>query len=470
MMNSSKRFYLLCFTLACFASCGTDFLDVKPNIRQRVPSELGDYSLLLDNTGVMNVSAHALGMIGSDEYYLTDAQYSTFPDGALHNYQIRAYTWEKEIFQGNEAGYMDWNNGYKRILWANLVIDGISRLSLTGEEKVAAEHVRGMALFHRAWNYYSLAQLFCPVYDDVSSEKALGLPLRLEPDLTLRIPRSTLAATYSQIIRDLTGAASVLPETASTGFTPTRAAAHALFARLYLQMGNYQKALDHASKCLETRGELLDYRSLEFINNMTFRANGTGNPEVIFMAIVRGDTNYLRMLRQNILSVDSVLLESYAEGDLRRQAFYRLFNNVRYTFRGSYDGTSQNTYFSGLAVDEVYLTRAECAVRLGDLTQSLIDLNTLRRHRYVSEGYVDLTSGDGQQVLDWVLEERRKELVFRGTRWEDLRRLNKEPRYTRTLERRIAGQIYTLEPGSLRYVYPLPVEAIVQGGYEQNDR
>lgn len=470
MIRTTKRFFLLCLAVGCFASCGKDFLDVKPSIRQRVPSELQDYSLLLGNTGVMNVSSHALGMIGGDEYFLTDNQYFTFPEGALHNYQIKAYTWEKEIFQGNEAGFMDWNNGYRRILWANLVLEGVNGLSLTTQERESAARIRGIALFHRAWNYYCLAQLFCPVYDENAKGELLGLPLRLEPDLTLRTPRSTLADTYAQIVSDLTEAVELLPETAATSFTPTKAAAHALFARLHLQMGSYQHALDHASNCLETRGELLDYGVLEVTDGLAFQANGAGNPEVLFMAIVKGDVSYLRMLTQNSLSVDSTLLASYEETDLRKNVFFRLFNNARIIFRGSYDGTSQNHYFTGLALDEVYLTKAECAARLGGVTQALNDLNTFRRYRYVSENYKDLNTADQQQVLDWVLEERRKQLIFRGLRWEDLRRLNKEPRYAVTLKRRIGDEVYSLEPGSKRYVYPLPVEAIVQGSYVQNER
>ena len=72
--------------------------------------------------------------------------------------------------------------------------------------------------------------------------------------------------------------------------------------------------------------------------------------------------------------------------------------------------------------------------------------------------------------MNWILAERRKELVMRGTRWADLRRLNKEPKYATTLVRDLDAEQYELKPGSPKWVWPLPIEAIDNGGYDQNPR
>ncbi len=453
---------------AVCGSCGREFLDEKPVARQRVPSTLADYLGLMDNTGVMNATSHALGMMGSDEYFVADGVYGTFPVGVNYNYQKRAYTWEREIFEGNEVQLLDWNEGYKRILWANLALEGAEKLK--GQESEGeVDLLRGIALFHRAWNYYNLAQLFCAVYDAATAGSEDGLPLRLESDLTLSVQRSSLEATYTQILKDLEDALPLLPDRTETNFRPGKAAVHALLSRVYLQMGVYDKAVAETNEALRLHDELLDFNAIEQKPGLTFPPHGQGNAEVVFMASFNVNNTYTRMISYIVVNPDTLLLDSYEEGDLRFPLFFKP-SGVRYQYSGSYNGAALTNYFTGLAVDELYLTRAECAVRLGRLEQGLADLNWLRKHRFESGSYTERSSTDADELLSWIIDERRKELVWRGTRWEDLRRLNKEPRFALTLTRVIAGETYTLPPGDNRYVWPIPVEAIEVGGYKQNPR
>ena len=109
-------------------------------------------------------------------------------------------------------------------------------------------------------------------------------------------------------------------------------------------------------------------------------------------------------------------------------------------------------------------------VRLGRIEEALWDLNHLRRYRF-AEGYFEpLYSDNIAQVLDWVLKERRIELVMRGIRWEDLRRLNREDRFAKGLKRVIGEEVFELPVGDTRWVWPLPTDAIQFGGYPQTDR
>ena len=232
----------------------------------------------------------------------------------------------------------------------------------------------------------------------------------------------------------------------------------------------YEKAYDYADQCLSLTAALLDYNTLDLNKTLTFQANGADNPEVIFMATCPSSTSNLRILTFQNVNPDSSLLSDYEPGDLRYRAFYQEGGDGKFNYRGSYDGTSRFTYFTGLATDEMYLVRAEAAARLGRGEQALSDLNALRKHRYQKEGYNDIAISDPVTLLDRVLAERRKELVFRGRRWEDLRRLNKDPHTAKTLIRNLRSGIKKLEPGSPRYVWPLPAEAIRHGGYQQNVR
>ena len=463
------KYFFSILTICCLCACTENFLDVRPSVRQRVPHSLTDYGALLDNTSIMNVSSHALGMIGGDELYLTEQSYNTFPIGVNNNYQKRAYTWERQIFEGNESFKLDWNEGYKRILWTNLVLDGISDLAVSSGEQPVAEHTKGMALFHRAWNYYNLAQLFCPVYDKNSASESLGLPIRLDPDLPLKIGRSNLADTYRQIIKDLEAAKELLPVGAITIYRPNKAAALALLSRIYMQMGDYQQAYAYADECLALSNELLDYNTVDVDKPLSFTPLAADNSEVLFFATLSGQmTAYMRILTSPML-VDIDLYNSYEVGDIRRDAFFLRNNDGNFSFKGSYDATLYS-YFTGIATDEVYLIKAECAVRLGDIPTALTAVNNLRKHRFLPEMFVAWDIQDTDELLARILEERRRELVFRGTRWEDLRRLNKESKFVKTLTRLVGDHTFSLEPGSGRYTWPSPLEAIQVGGYEQNER
>lgn len=471
-MKSNKtplKLTLIFIVAIALAACENSFLDVKPTMKQRVPETLDDYEGLLNAVELMNVSSHALGMIGADEFYVSEIGYHTFPSGTNYNYQKRAYTWQPTIFEGGEQYRLDWNQGYERILLVNLVLEGVKRLDGNAIDRERIDKVKGEALFHRAWNYYNLAQLFSEPYHSGNGAKP-GVPLRLEPDLTTLTPRSDLKDTYNQIVKDLREAETLLPDISESLFKPDKRSVHALLARLFLQIDDFEQALAYANLSLGLKSQLIDFNGLDMAAPQTFMPYGDGNPEIIFMATCPGNTSFLLLLTHHYINADTVLLDSYELGDLRKQAFWAPRPDGTFQYKGSYEGSNVLSLFTGLAVDEVYLIRAECSARLGDIHQALTDYNTLRANRFSLNNFHERMSDDPEEVLGWILEERRKELVFRGTRWEDLRRLNREERYAKTLVRKIGDKVFELPPGNDRYTWPIPLEAVQQGGYEQNLR
>ena len=174
----------------------------------------------------------------------------------------------------------------------------------------------------------------------------------------------------------------------------------------------------------------------------------------------------LNFLLSTTLRVDTVLISSYATTDRRKDVFFRI-SNGRYTSKQSYGG-GPTTRFTGLATDEVYLIRAECNARKGNTAVAMSDLNTLLRNRI--SPFADLQATSPTDALQKILAERRKELCFRGVRWSDFRRLNKEPQFAVTLIRKIKGQTFTLPPNDQRYVLPIPPVVIFLTGIPQNPR
>ena len=75
-----------------------------------------------------------------------------------------------------------------------------------------------------------------------------------------------------------------------------------------------------------------------------------------------------------------------------------------------------------------------------------------------------------EEALALVLTERRKELLFRGLRWTDLKRYNLESSSAETLVRKIDQQEYKLDPNDLRYVFLIPSYVMTAAKFEQNPR
>lgn len=452
-------------TLFLFSSCTKDFLGMKPDQKQRVPSTVSDYQALLDYSDLMNgTSSHILGLIGADQYYIIDARYNSFPLGVDINYQKNAYTWEKDIFQGGEL-QGDWQKAYARILNTNIALDGLSIIEPEVSDQLQWNNAKGCALFHRAMNYYNLAQLFCEQYHTQTASTSLGLPLRVEADLTLNTPRSTVEKTYQQVISDLKEAAELLPEKPVNIYRPSKPAAYALLSRAYLQMADYKMGLEYADLALSFGYSLINYNELNLSLANTFPVNGLGNPEVIFNTYVAN----VAPLNPSFYSMEAKLLGSYHQDDLRYKAYFYSSTDNRILFKGSYTG-KPSIFFTGLAVDELYLIRAECNQRIGNAALAVEDLNKLLLSRYKTGSFNAYNVQSGQDMLRIILHERYKELIFRGTRWSDLRRLNLEPVFATPLSRNIGNNVFELLPTDPRWVWPLPPEAITAGGYVQNQR
>jgi hypothetical protein len=139
------------------------------------------------------------------------------------------------------------------------------------------------------------------------------------------------------------------------------------------------------------------------------------------------------------------------------------------TYTGGTTGGGISKAFGGIATDEVYLTRAECYARTGNVASAMSDLNKLMLARWKTGTFVPFTAANAGDALAMILMERRKETPFRGLRWLDLRRLNSEGANI-TLTRNINGQQYTLPPNDPRYALSIPTDIIALTGMAQNER
>ncbi len=163
--------------------------------------------------------------------------------------------------------------------------------------------------------------------------------------------------------------------------------------------------------------------------------------------------------------MDTVLVKSYKPGDLRAKLFFQKGASGNLNFRGTYTGSigvgTNSGLFCGLATDEVYLIKAECLARTGQKDKALQALNTVLEKRWQKQAFVPLTAADADAALSVILQERRKELVGRGLRWSDLKRLNQQQGFRLDLKRKVAQKQYELPANDERYRFPVPVSEYV---------
>jgi starch-binding outer membrane protein, SusD/RagB family len=446
---------LLLIVILGTSSCAK-YLDVKPDKALIVPTTIEDAQLVLNNYQEMNQYSMGYEETQCDDYTVPYSQWNTF-----YSAEDRGlYVWDKDIIYNSSAWYK-----YKTVLNANVAIGILDQIDPTIDNKQKEWNtVKGCALFFRATSFYEQAQKFAPAYDASTAEKDLGIPLRLTADIDIPTTRASVQQTYDQIIKDLNDAISLLPADNSSQHVsmPNKAAAYGLLARTYLMMRNYPLALENATNSLNLQSTLLDYKTISDFpsqfDNHEVSFLSMGNPAGFLYYFYGGEVN-------------PDLYNSYAANDLRASLFFSLQDDGGYSIARSYSGTFQYG-FTGVAVDEMYLTRAECYARAGNKSEALTDLNTLLRNRY-DDTFIDLTAATNEDAVNLILKERRKELIYRNIRWSDLKRLNKEPEHAVTLTRTFPDNpsvTFTLPPNDLRYVMLIPKAVIDLTGIAQNPR
>lgn len=458
-------------------SCRKEFLDAKPSAALVVPSTLEDFQALLDNFRYMNgATPRTMGSSGAyggpnpmllevaaDNYYIPDNYFNTFLE-----YYKSIYLWSSTNPYGGIETLPDWNSPYRAVFYANVVLDGLESLPFTPENQSEWNNIKGSALFFRAWAFFQLSQVFAPVYDSSSAAEQLGIPLRITSDVSTTSVRSSLKETYDLIIEDLNATLGLLPLEPLYKTRPSIPAAYGLLARIYLNMEDYENARFFSEKFLDTYNKpLINYNEVQDTSYPFIQFND----EVVFSSLLNNLPN-IHLYAPNYARIDSAFYESYSDNDLRKMLFFISRETNTYSFRGSYDGS--NYLFCGIASDEQYIILAEALIRLHNVPEGINYLNSLLRNRYKEidgvSSFRNYSVTNEDEALTLVLSERRKELLMRGLRFGDLRRLNKDPRFARTIHRKINGEIHELSPNDLRYTWPIPDDVIALTGMAQNPR
>ena len=440
------------YILSLILTSCDNYLDVEPKGRL-IPNTVEDYELLLNSNQVVTSSHENVIFYMNDDF--TDIRHPSFPLLPEGSVDLAAFTWQKVIYDEEDDPWL-WSWPYSNIFTYNLIIDEIDEA--IGEDENLKGAIKAEARVGRAFEYLLLVNCFAKHYDAATASTDPGVPLIVRPDVNAGEPsRASVQAVYDLIIEDLTLAIPDLPSENINRFRATKAAAHGFLARTYLFQGEYEKALEHAESSLSEKNFLADYNSVvtgtpgnDFADRIALEPQY--NDEQIYHRFYQGTGGFggRGFLVPEILAL-------FEPDDLRARITHLTFGGfvpspvwLSFPLRPN----------QAVSVPEMYLIRAECNARLENLQAALDDVNLIRRNRIIPSSYAAIVSSDLEVVLQEVLNERRRELIGTGLRWFDLKRLNKEPRFAKTVIHELDGEVYTLEPNGNNYVLPIPPQVL----------
>lgn len=450
-----KKIYIIGLVFGMLLSSCDDFLEKTPSTSLPVEEAISNmtdlrnavngiaYLVSEDRMTYSSDFAIYADLRGEDFYAVSNNNQS----GPLNRYQIT----KNDAIPYNAYYYF-----YKAIANVNKLLTTIDNIPYSDEEAAEFNDYKGQLYAWRALLHFDLARMFCnapTVAPDVNAANS-GIVLSTdvyEPGYVAG--RSTLKATYDQILSDFATALPLLTQKTNDGYINYWAAL-ALRARVHLYNGDNAEALADAQKViactdysLYTPETYVKAWSQEFTSESLFEMKIT--------------TNYNAQRNSVGYYCDS---EGYGECAFIETAPLYLYliahpEDIRSKLiKDQKDGTNPGLYpakYPGregslyvnnpkiIRLSDVYLIAAEAALKTGGDAASYI--NTLRKNRIT--GYQDVT----EVTLDDILFERRVELFAENSMSFDYWR-NKKP-----IENHNIG---TVDYNDYRTILPIPKDEI----------
>ena len=478
-MKRIKLYILPLIAAVLFAGCD-DFLDNKPK-GYTIPSSYEDYEKLFNyiNNTVDAYSGYLTDDIkfldNSDDYgsdYIFINQYDEVKN--LYSFQ------PGQIYIDGSKDYT-WNDAYDRIFTYNTIVNAV--MGSNGSTEANKNRIRSESLIARAMEYLYLVNLYGAQYNEATASSDYGVPYLKEGSVNQSYSRNTVAEVYEYILKDIEEALPGLSKVTNFTTHPDKNSGYALRAKVYLCMGDYTNALKDANEVLKTRKELLNLNDYEMTEGTTWgrvhikgdntqRLPDINHPEAIFTRFSNSDHRYGSCMSDDLRALFKKDLPAGAR-DLRKEYYFSedyvnlgrmeyIPGEVAYVLYADENG--------GLSTVETLMIAAECEARIGSKETAMEYVNLLRNNRI--ENNVALSASTKEEALKLVLEEKRREFCMKGAfRYMDMKRLNLEDEFKKTVTHTVDGETYTLAPGDLKWIFPVNQEILdFQPDMPQYDR
>lgn len=424
-------FILIVFSIGC-----KKLVEVEPPIN-RVTSEnvystdptaiavlTGIYAKMSNNsfafvTGTNSISV--LSGLSSDE--LTLAGGTANSNATLVRFYANSLTFNENV---------PWQGIYNCLYTVNTALerlDGSNDLTPAIKDQLIGE-----AKFIRAFCYFYLTNLYG------------NIPLTLTSDyrINANLSRVNKSEVYQQIIFDLKDAKNLLSSTyldatllnsTQDRVRPSKWAATALLARVYLYTGDWVNAESEATTLINN-----SLFGLSTLPN-AFLKSSLNNKEAIWQLQPVNSNWNTEDARAFVLNgvpgnnfpvyLDTLLIKSFEVGDGRRTNWTKdtVFSSKKYSFAYKYkiakSNSPVNEHLMVLRLAEQYLIRAEARAQQSKLAGAIDDLDKIRLRASVPLVSITNPGITKDDLINAILHERQLELFTEwGHRWLDLKRTN----------------------------------------------
>ncbi|WP_430935874.1 RagB/SusD family nutrient uptake outer membrane protein [Saccharicrinis sp. 156] len=421
LKTSGKLFLSLTLILFTIVSCSESFLEIDPqqdvSMSEALTTE-SDFATAIIGCydGLQDRSSYGKFFIA-----VADVMSDDVKAGLVTN---RIYDWHS--YSGSSADFTDladdiWANYYRIIDRANRILEAGSGLDV--------DEFYGQAYAFRALAHFDLVRIYGQHYTYSDDASHLGVPIVTAVDVLAEPARNTVAEVYAQVISDFETALTLIGDDANS-FYFSQNVVKALLSRVYLYKEDWENAEAMANEVIESG----DYSLVEGENYSSI-FSGDHSSETIFevdMTVVDNlgaaglAGNYVINGYNEFLPTTD-LMNAYEDGDVRKE------NNFLYdsTLGGGLYGNYRADKFKDILgyentpiirLSELYLIRAEAAYHLNTpvfIAEAQADVTTIRKRGLST---ADAVTSTGQELLEEILLERRRELCYEGHRLWDLTR------------------------------------------------
>ena len=403
--------------------------------------------------------------------YLSDDQWmrESFVIGQTPNINTINFTFNETADRVSMiTGSSFYNQAYSYINRWNTII---SLVDDSKGDNATKQLAKAEAKIYRAHDHFLLVNHYAKAYDPQTAATDGGVCIMDKFDLEAQPKKSTVAQVYDFIQKDIEDALPYLQEKPLDVYHPSLAFAYAFKAKVHLFKREIAQAQAAAEKSLSYNNQIFDMVQYAADGGPTAKAiTAANNPEVLSYMYMTG-YNELNFAQSYIISPE--LRTLFGNNDARFNLFYNSTStsNLDQGSNTAYWGTQFTRFFMptvGMKTTEVHLMLAECYARENKFAEAVDVLNKLRAKRILAGGTVNLTvPTTRKETMELVINERRKELVLGFNRFFDLKRLNNEAEYAKTITRifpivnkTVPQQTYTLKPGSRLYIIPFPLNVL----------
>lgn len=452
-----KAFCILTLGLT-FASC-SNYLDDAPK-GSKIPTTLADYEAFLrDEYSNQSVDIAQASTLINDKFI----DIATL---AAERLTKANYMWDEtadriDLKQSDERMYY---GQYQGISTFNLIIE--NALTTTEATEDQKRIVWAEAKILRAMSYYNLVNFYADTYDASTAKTKLSVPLITSADVNAPSKQVTIQELYDFILNDVKEALPYLPKVSQTALHPNLGAGYAFYSRVYLQMSNYTEALKYANLALTENNRLYDWNAyytankaiIDVPNSYTNTPSPMGFDYVENYTFRHGERTYLSV--EYSLPVERAL--RFEAGDVRFKSRWKIRTvGVETYYRRTLSGMFN---YGGITTVEIYLIKAECLARAGQISDALTALNAVRKTRIQPSSYQDIVTTDKTVALNAIFKTKNNELILTLIPFADARRLNAEGVYKVSFSKVDNGTTYNLSSTSHLWTMPFPQGAVKNPG------